>query len=60
MDRQAIATELAALGKSDKKLLAKLETNRARRCEILTVVAQHADTALPKAALAAVIEPKDE
>jgi hypothetical protein len=69
MDKNAIAQELAELGKSDKRLLAtlesnqallaKLESNRARRCEILMKVAQHPDAGLSPDVMAASVQPKD-
>lgn len=63
----AIAEELAELGKSDKRLISKieaatkaLEANRARRCAILHTVAQLACDAgqLDGDVTAAVVEPK--
>jgi hypothetical protein len=59
VDKEAIAAELAALGRSDSKLLAKLEANRARRCAILSQVALHADTGLDATVAAASVQPKD-
>jgi hypothetical protein len=59
MDRQAIAQELGQLGRSDKKLLAKLEANRARRCELLTQVGRSASSGLEIGTMASV-EPKDD
>jgi hypothetical protein len=58
MDRKSIAEELGQLGRSDKKLLAKLEANRARRCEILTQVGRSAESGVDVTTMATV-EPKD-
>lgn len=66
MDKNAIAKELADLGHSDFRLLSRLkaiskalEHNRQRRCELLSSVACHADTALEPDVIAAAAAPKN-
>lgn len=60
MNERAISERLAALGRSDMKHLAKLEANRAERCELLRQAAQLACDAghLDGEVTANVIEPK--
>lgn len=65
MRKNEIAKELAELGASDFRLTAKikahlaaLEENRARRCAILTELAQHPDTGLDADIVAASVQPK--
>lgn len=45
-ERNAIAKELADLGRSDARHLAKLKANHARRCEILTSIVTHPDAGI--------------
>ena len=60
MNRDAIAKELADLGRSDAKLLAKLEANRARRCEILSAVVAHPDAGVTGDVTTYATAPKDK
>lgn len=59
MDRNAIARELIHLGKSDARLIGKLEANRARRCELLRDVACHPDAGLDGEIGTMAVEPKE-
>ena len=59
MDRNSIARELIHLGKSDAKLIAKLESNRERRCELLQSVACHPDAGLDPDIAPMAVEPKE-
>ena len=56
MDHKAIASKLAALGKSDLAHLRALERNQAERCYLLTEVAGGSEADLE----GFVIEPKDQ
>jgi hypothetical protein len=71
MDKNALALELGELGRSDAKVLAaliaqnpdsklaaKLEANRARRCEILTTIANHSSAGLDATVTTLSVEPK--
>jgi len=59
-ERNALAKELADLGRSDARHLAKLEANRARRCEILTSIVTHPDAAVSDDVIAYATAPKDK
>lgn len=67
MNKNEIAKELADLGHSDFRLLAKLkavskalEANRKRRCELLSLAACHEDAGLEPDVQAASVAPKDD
>lgn len=55
-----IARELGKLGRSDAKLLAKLERNRARRCEVLHDLMQLDRQHLDDETVIAAAAPKNE
>jgi hypothetical protein len=55
-----IARELGKLGRSDAKLMAKLERNRARRCDLLTDLMQLDREHLDDDTVIAAAAPKNE
>lgn len=66
MDRNAIAHELGKLGREDFRCmarmardLARIEANRARRCELLTAVARAPETGLAPDVSTNATAPKD-
>lgn len=59
MNKDKIAQELADLGRDEARLMRKLIKVQARRCELLSEVACHADTGLSPDVSAAAVAPKD-
>lgn len=59
MNKDKVAQELADLGRGEARLMRKLIKVQARRCELLSEVACHADTGLSPDVSAAAVAPKD-
>jgi len=60
MNRNEIAKELAELGQDEARLMRKLAKVQARRCNLLSDVARHADAGLEPGIVTAATEPKDD